>query len=89
VFADVEAIAAGCRFADCRHDGEPGCAVAEALADGRLAPERVAALEQLRREQAWADSRRDHRAQRERRDRARRGELALRRRLKEKRGERP
>ena len=65
VFADVEAIAATCRFADCKHAGEPGCAVAEALADGRLTQERVAALEQLRREQAWADTRRDHRLRRE------------------------
>jgi len=35
-FADIEALAASCRFHDCRHQGEPGCAVAEALADGRL-----------------------------------------------------
>ena len=84
VFADVEAIAAHCRFADCRHEGEPGCAVAQALADGRLAPERLAAMEQLRREQAWAESRRDRGAERERKARARRGELTLRRRLKEK-----
>ncbi len=35
-FADVEALARACRFRDCGHDGEPGCAVAEALADGRL-----------------------------------------------------
>ena len=35
-FADVEALASGCRFRDCAHEGEPGCAVAEALADGRL-----------------------------------------------------
>ena len=55
VFADVEALARQCRFADCGHDGEPGCAVAEALGDGRLAPERLAAHEQLGREQAWAD----------------------------------
>ena len=30
-FADIEALAAGCRFADCRHAGEPGCAVRRAL----------------------------------------------------------
>ena len=68
VFADVEAIAATCRFADCKHAGEPGCAVAEALDDGRLTQERVGALDQLRREQAWADTRRDHRLQRERKE---------------------
>jgi ribosome biogenesis GTPase len=86
VFADVEAIAARCRFADCKHAGEPGCAVAEALADGRLTPERVDALDRLRREQAWADTRRDHRARRERRESDRRLQRELRRRLKEKRG---
>jgi ribosome biogenesis GTPase len=84
VFADVEAIAATCRFADCKHDGEPGCAIAEALADGRLTPERVAALEQLRREQAWADTRRDHRLRRERREATRRLQRELRRTLKAK-----
>ena len=72
VFADIEALARGCRFADCRHRGEPGCAVAEALGDGRLAPERLAAHEQLGREQAWAESRRDERARRERKEATRR-----------------
>ena len=36
VFADVEALAARCRFRDCTHRGEPGCEVAAAIADGRL-----------------------------------------------------
>jgi ribosome biogenesis GTPase len=79
VFSDVEALAGGCRFADCRHEAEPGCAVAEALADGRLAPERLAAHRQLGREQAWADSRRDERALRERKAAARRVQLEYRR----------
>ena len=35
-FDDVEALAARCRFADCRHEGEPGCAVREAVSNGRL-----------------------------------------------------
>ena len=72
VFSDIEELARSCRFADCRHAGEPGCAVAEALADGRLAPERLAAHEQLGREQAWAESRRDDRARRARKDATRR-----------------
>ncbi|HEY0178698.1 MAG TPA: ribosome small subunit-dependent GTPase A [Dokdonella sp.] len=37
-FADVEALAAECRFGDCTHRSEPGCAVQAALADGRLEP---------------------------------------------------
>jgi len=72
VFSDVEALARTCRFADCRHAGEPGCAVADAVGDGRLAPERLAAHEQLGREQAWAESRRDEAARRRRKDATRR-----------------
>ena len=37
-FDDVADIAATCRFSDCRHNGEPGCAVRAALADGTLSP---------------------------------------------------
>jgi ribosome biogenesis GTPase len=46
-FPDIEGIGASCRFRDCRHTGEPGCAVAAALADGRLDPERVASYRKL------------------------------------------
>ena len=49
-FADVEAIAAGCRFGDCSHGTEPGCAVRAALADGSLDPGRHASWVKLRRE---------------------------------------
>jgi ribosome biogenesis GTPase len=45
-FDDVLAVAAGCRFGDCRHLTEPGCAVSAALADGRLPPERLASYRQ-------------------------------------------
>jgi ribosome biogenesis GTPase len=58
-FDDVEALAAGCRFGDCRHRTEPGCAVREALGDGRLDPDRLAAWEKLQRELAWAEQRAD------------------------------
>jgi ribosome biogenesis GTPase len=46
-FADVEAIAAECRFRDCQHRDEPGCAVRAALAEGRLEPERYASFRKL------------------------------------------
>jgi ribosome biogenesis GTPase len=36
-FADIEALAAQCRFRDCRHQGEPGCAVRAGVAPDRLA----------------------------------------------------
>ena len=46
-FADVDDIASTCRFADCQHEGQPGCAVAAALADGTLNAERVDAWRRL------------------------------------------
>jgi ribosome biogenesis GTPase / thiamine phosphate phosphatase len=49
-FEDVESLAAECRFGDCRHEREPGCAVTAALADGRLAAERLASFRKLQRE---------------------------------------
>ena len=51
-FADIEELAAACRFADCRHDTEPGCAVRDAVD-----PERLAALRKLEREQARLEDR--------------------------------
>jgi len=66
VFADIQALARGCRFSDCRHAGEPGCAVV-----GAVSEERLAAHAKLEREQAWAESRRDDRARRARKDTAR------------------
>ena len=68
VFADVEALARGCRFRDCSHRGEPGCAVAEAIADGRLPADRLEGLEKLAREEAWLAARRDARARSERKE---------------------
>lgn len=47
-FADVEALAAECRFNDCRHEREPGCAVREAITDGRLDAARYANYAKLR-----------------------------------------
>jgi ribosome biogenesis GTPase len=51
-FADIAELAAGCRFSDCRHEGEPGCAVRAALADGTLSHERLASHRKLEREAA-------------------------------------
>jgi ribosome biogenesis GTPase len=50
-FADVAAIAEGCRFADCTHVHEPGCAVRAAAESGAVAPERVASFVKLSAEQ--------------------------------------
>jgi ribosome biogenesis GTPase / thiamine phosphate phosphatase len=57
-FAEVEELAAGCRFADCRHQGEPGCAVQEAIAAGELDAGRLAHLRKLEREGLSAEERR-------------------------------
>lgn len=57
-FADVADLATQCRFGDCGHDGEPGCAVAAALADGTLQPRRLESWRKLHREVAVESSRR-------------------------------
>jgi ribosome biogenesis GTPase len=57
-FADIDEIAGGCRFSDCRHDREPGCAVAGAIRDGRLSPARLDARRKLEREVASTEARR-------------------------------
>ncbi len=49
-FSDVIDVAAGCRFADCSHRSEPGCAVRQALAEGRLDPGRLERWGRLRAE---------------------------------------
>jgi ribosome biogenesis GTPase / thiamine phosphate phosphatase len=66
-FDDLEALAAGCRFGDCRHRTESGCAVRAAVAKGRLDPDRLAAWEKLQRELAWVERRADPLAAAERR----------------------
>lgn len=68
-FADLEELASRCRFADCGHDTEPGCAVTEAIADGRLAPARLASYRKLQREVDWLRSRYDARLRAEQRRR--------------------
>ena len=49
-FADVDDLAAGCRFNDCAHEQEPGCAVQEAIGEGRLPRERLDSYRALQRE---------------------------------------
>jgi ribosome biogenesis GTPase len=51
-FAEIKEIATGCRFADCRHEREPGCAIDAALADGRLSHDRLASHRKLEKEAA-------------------------------------
>lgn len=51
-FSDIEALAASCRFRDCRHEAEQGCAVREALDGGELDPARYANYRKTERELA-------------------------------------
>lgn len=55
VFTDIERLSRDCRFRDCRHEGEPGCAVAAAIASGELDPDRLASRDKLARELAFAE----------------------------------
>ena len=52
VFDDIEAIAEHCRFSDCQHQSEPGCAVREALESGEISERRLSNYLRLRRENA-------------------------------------
>ena len=62
-FADIDALAADCHFADCRHDTEPKCAVQQAAAEGRLAADRLEHFLQLRKESDHLTARQDQLAQ--------------------------
>jgi ribosome biogenesis GTPase len=66
-FADVEELAGNCRFADCRHDGEPGCAVRFAIEEGALTESRLAAWRKLQRELRSLAARQGDRALRDER----------------------
>jgi ribosome biogenesis GTPase / thiamine phosphate phosphatase len=65
-FGDVEEIARHCRFSDCNHDQEPGCAIRAALADGSLAEDRWRSYVKLQRELEAIEARRNHLLRRER-----------------------
>ncbi|WP_104431977.1 ribosome small subunit-dependent GTPase A [Kineococcus xinjiangensis] len=66
-FADVEELAAACRFGDCGHVGEPGCAVLAAIVDGVLPTRRLDGYRKLLREEARAAARTDQRLRAEQR----------------------
>ena len=64
-FADVAELAAQCKFNDCGHDTEPGCAVQEALETGLLDPDRYASYRRLQRELRSIEMRSSSRLRRE------------------------
>ncbi len=61
-FADIESAAQQCRFRDCAHTNEPGCAVAAAVRSGDLDPARLESFRKLQRELHHLEMRQDHRA---------------------------
>ncbi len=58
-FDEIETLARACRFRDCRHREEPGCAVRDAVARGELDAARLANLRKLQDELAWLERRQD------------------------------
>ena len=61
-FADIAELSASCRFRDCQHDSEPGCAVKAAVEAGQLAPDRYAGFLKLQSEREALGKKQDERA---------------------------
>jgi ribosome biogenesis GTPase len=78
-FPEIEALVHECRFNDCHHETEPGCAVQAAIADGTLPQRRLDSWRKIAREAEWIASRSDARLRRERADRWRQIHLEARR----------
>ncbi len=78
VFDDVAQLALACRFTDCSHAGEPGCAIAAAIDEGRLEAERLASWLKLQREQAFLERKLDRRARLEHKRKNRRFSKSIR-----------
>jgi ribosome biogenesis GTPase len=55
-FTDIEALAACCRFRDCTHHSEPGCAVRAAVERGELSEARLLSYKKLQAENAWSEN---------------------------------
>ncbi len=70
-FEDIEELAIDCRFRDCRHQAEPGCAVQDALDDGELSAERLASWHKLQNELEVHQRRQEESARRSRRSKKR------------------
>ena len=59
-FADVEALANKCRFRDCTHTSEPGCAVRKAIQNGELSEERLLSYKKLEAENSYSEDSRSY-----------------------------
>jgi ribosome biogenesis GTPase len=58
-FPEIDELSAQCRFRDCRHESEPGCAVLAAVEVGRIDPDRLASFRKLLAEAAWQERKSD------------------------------
>ncbi|MEW6126541.1 MAG: ribosome small subunit-dependent GTPase A [Acidobacteriota bacterium] len=67
-FSDIEAIAEGCQFNDCKHEREPNCAVKEALSDGTLDAARFENYKKMQKELAYLATQTDKRLELERKE---------------------
>jgi ribosome biogenesis GTPase / thiamine phosphate phosphatase len=85
-FPEIALRAARCKFRDCRHGPEPGCAVQAALADGSMDPGRWQRYLKLQREQEVVEARRDLAAAARRKQEWKKLSRALRERTREKNG---
>jgi ribosome biogenesis GTPase len=85
-FADVDAFAAKCRFSDCSHEREPGCAVQAAIGDGSLSAVRLESRRKLERELAALERRRGVEGRAETRRNGRRMSKAVRNHMRTKYG---
>ena len=85
-FDDIELLAGECRFTDCRHRGEPGCAVAAAVDAGALPAARLESYLKLQDELAYLARQQDERAQIEEKRRGKMGAKAMRQVTRLKRG---
>ncbi|MEV8549153.1 ribosome small subunit-dependent GTPase A [Streptomyces glaucescens] len=65
VFAEIEELAGGCRFHDCAHESEPGCAVTAAVEAGELPARRLDSYRKLKRENQWIVAKTDARVRAE------------------------
>lgn len=77
-FAEIAELASSCRFTDCSHEHEPGCAVKSAIADGSLPRERFASYRKLQRELRALEIRKDARLRSEARKEWRRRQRSMR-----------
>ena len=64
-FSDVERFTQRCRFRDCRHENEPGCAVREAIENGELSASRFESYQKIKAEAKYSSSAADYRRQKE------------------------